>query len=385
MRLGRLYGLLFVSLLCIAPELSAQRADVDVSAVHDVYRILDTMRSGAAEEEVSRALDTVFATRAYQTMFHHYNRSWRPHELPPAVFKRMILSLRFPAAYAAGENRRADQMLPVWRRFYTNLPLYRANIGQLDSMDVQALVDGAAHEARQWLPADWPVPSFYLPVIPSGGSPAFSIDTAEGYDFFQLPRDSSGAILWGDVRSTIAHETHHLAVRAVEPTVSSVRDSVALEFLAAFMAEGTAVKLVNDYPGGCVPRIDATRWDPVYNPEVAQWWTRYTADEPALFHHVAATFDSAYAGTLTRDQLQAELGSYWLAGFISPIYFVGAELYGAIYQADGKDSVFAAMRDARHVLPMYDAAIRKRPQMLGGCVVFPDSTMRHARAIEAGH
>jgi hypothetical protein len=372
---------LLVLIACVSNPLAAQRTTVDVSAAYSMYTIFQSMHDGASKDLVSRALDSMLATRAYQTMFHHYNRSWRPNHLPPLVFKRMILSLQFPAEYSAGENQRADQMLPDWRRFYADLPLYNANLDQLGRANLSALIEDGVRDAKGWLSPDWAIPDFYLPIIPSGGSRAFSIDTAQGYDFFQLPRDSSGAIRFDELRSTVAHETHHLGVRSMQPAAANQRDAVALEFLTALMPEGTASKFVNNAPGGCVPAIDNKRRDPAYSPEVAEWWTRYTSQESELFRRLVTTFERTRSGAFTRDSLQAELGAYWLAGYVSPVYFVGAELFGAVYHAYGKEGAFAAMRDPGKLLPMYDDALKKRPDLLGTCYVLPDSTVKHARAM----
>jgi hypothetical protein len=34
--------------------------------------------------------------------------------------------------------------------------------------------------AQGWLPAGWTIPDFYFPVVPNGGSSAFTIDDAQG-------------------------------------------------------------------------------------------------------------------------------------------------------------------------------------------------------------
>lgn len=381
MRWCAVSAVLVLALLPTPAPAHAQQVTIDVSASHAMYRILLSLKDGASKDEASRMLDSVLATRAYRTMFRHYNRSWRPDHLPEAVFKRMILSLRFPAEYSVGENQRADAMLPGWRRFYGDLALYAANLKQLDQTDLRTLITQGVHYAQTWLPPEWRIPDFYLPILPHGGSRAFTIDTAQGYDFLQLARDSAGVILWSELVSTIAHESHHLGVKARSPGVMSLADSVAFEFVSIFMAEGTATKFVNDFPGGCVPRIDGTRRDPAYTPQVAEWWQRYTAKEAELFDRLVKTFEGARAGTLSRDSLEAELAGYWLDGYVSPVYFVGAELFGAIYHGYGKSGAFAAMRDPAKLLPMYRGAIKRRPDLLGGCYVIPDSTARHAEAL----
>lgn len=383
MRLLRTVCCLALTLLCASVPARSQQVTVDVSGAHAMYRALLAMRDGAPKADASRQLDTVLATRPYRTMFRHYNRSWRPNHLPESVFKRMILSLRFPEEYAKGENQRADQMLPFWRRAYDNLPLYAANLRQLDETDLQALATAGVREAQRWLPPEWKIRDFYLPVMPNGGSRAFTIDSAQSYDFFQLARDSAGMIMWPEIASVFAHESHHLGVQTDPRRAMSRPDSIAHEFLAMFMPEGTASKFIDGFPGGCVPSIDGRQPGPSYAYAKADW-QRLAAREPELFDHLAATFERARSGTLSRDSLQAEIGAYWLSGYISPVYFVGAELYGAIYVAYGKEGAFTAMRDPFKALPMYRDAVKKRPDLLGTCHVMPDSVVRHAQTLGHG-
>jgi hypothetical protein len=63
------------------------------------------------------------------------------------------------------------------------------------------------------------------------------------------------------------------------------------------------------------------------------------------------------------------------------VYFVGAELFGAIYHAHGKEGAFTAIRDPRKIFLLYNDAIKKRADILGGCYVIPDSSVQHALAI----
>ena len=374
--------LLFVGsvLAAIAPA-AAQRATIDASAPAAMYRVLVAMHDGASETRAEAMLDSVLDTRAYTIMFHHYNRVWRPHHLPRAVFRDMILSLAFPARYSAGTNERADQMLPIWRTYYGDLAVYEKNLRQLDRTNLQAMVHEAVGVAQSWLPPGWNIPDFEVVILPSGGSKAFSIDTAQGYDFLQLPRDSARNIQWDDLRSTIAHESHHTGQHAMTPSAMTTADSVAYRFLTLFTAEGTATKFVNDFPGGCVPRIDPDRRDPAFSPEVESWWARYTPQERDLMDRFVATFERARPGTVTSDSLTAEMGAFWLNGYVSPVYFIGGELYGAVYVGFGKPGLFTVMRDARELLPMYNEAVRKNPRLLGSCVLVPDSTVRHAQAL----
>jgi hypothetical protein len=368
---------LFLSNLC-----AAQRIQVDYSACDLMYNVLVTMKAGAAKAEVSRVIDSVLGTKPYQIMFKHYNRDWRPNHLPPRVFKQMILSLGYQCEYTHGENQRADQMLPRWKVFYDDLPRFARNLRDLEKTDLTKLVENCVHYGQTWLPPDWRIPDVYLFIIPNGGSPAFVIEGVQGYDFFQLPRDSSGTVNWSDLATTISHESHHLGMKGTIAGTMSSPDSVAYKFLTLFIGEGTATKFINDYPGGCVPVVDESRRDTSFDKgEIGKWWHRYTSEESNLFARLVETFEKAYSGKLTATELNTETGQFWLNGFVSPVYFVGAELFGAIYHAHGKEGAFTAMRDPRKTFLLYNDAIRKRADILGSCYVIPDSSVQHALAI----
>ena len=65
---------------------------------------------------------------------------------------------------------------------------------------------------------------------------------------------------------------------------------------------------------------------------------------------------------------------------MGPAYFAGAELFGAIYFAFGKQGVFAAMEDPRKLFDLYNRAIDKEPRLLSGCPRIPTKTVERALA-----
>lgn len=343
-----------------------------------MFNVFTAMKNGASKEDASLMLDSVLQTKPYQAMFKHYNRSWRPNHLPISVFKRMILSLRFEGVYSKGENRRADQMLPFWRKFYSNLELFRQNLKQLENTSLKTVINGAVTYAQGWLPSDWHIPDFYMPIHPNGGSRAFTIDAVQGYDFFQLPRDSSDNILWNHLLATISHESHHLGIKIIYPAMMTSSDSVAYDVLSLFAGEGTATKFVDNSPGGRVPVVDNSRDSSHYDAKGANWWQKYTTEEPDLFRRLITTFERAYSKKLSSTELQTEISQFWFNGWVSPVYFVGSELFGAVYHGFGKEGVFAVMRDLRKLFFLYNNAIKNKPDILGRCYVIPDSTVQHA-------
>src|SRR5215831_2738274 len=231
----------------------ATQASVDISACREMGDLMSAMRAGAPRDSVKAALDRILDTNAYRVMFRHYNRSWRPNHLPPDVFERMILSLEFPDAYTGGENQRADTMIPRWRAAYDSLSEYRRRLQRLEQSHFPDLIQKGVRYAQGWLPPGWTIPDFPLIVLPQGGSPAFSIDGAQGYDFLQLPTTASGELDVNWLVGTIAHESNHLGMRGPQIALSVPSDSVALKLVAMFVAEGVATEFISGPPAGRVP------------------------------------------------------------------------------------------------------------------------------------
>jgi len=377
--LRSLMSLAAAALLVSNPS-PAQKVEVDISACPLMFNVLKAMKDGLPRDKISGILDSVLAAVPYQIMFKHYNRSWRPNHLPKDVFKRMILSLRFEGEYSPGENERADKMLEKWREFYGNLPLFEKNLRQLEKADLMGLINDGLRYAQSWLPPDWKIPDFRVFVHPNGGSTAFSIDGTQGYDFYQLPRDASSDIDWDQLIGTISHESHHSGMKGSTSSSMTPSDSLALRFLSFFVGEGTATKFISNAPGGCVPAVPGGRFH-AFKGELTVAWNNYTSEETEIFRRMIATFEKAYSGGMTAEDLDTEMRDYWFSGFLGRAYFVGAELFGAIFHAFGKTGVFAAMEDPRKIFELYNRSIEKKPELLGGCFRIPKPAVRQALAI----
>lgn len=96
------------------------------------------------------------------------------------------------------------------------------------------------------------------------------------------------------------------------------------------------------------------------------------------------TFEHAFTGEITGEQLNKEFRSYRITGKIGRNYFLGSEIFGAIYHGLGRDACFEAMRDPRRMLPLYNKALEKNTQLLNKCVRVPDSIIAMSLAIGKG-
>jgi len=366
-------------------EVNQDKIEVDLSACYNMFDILSNMKNEKSLKDVSLKLDSVLNTKAYKTMFRHYNRDWRPNHLPKDVFKRMILSLQFPDQYTSGEKQRADQMLPKWKDYYNNLDKFEKHLKEVENIDIRKLVNNSIEYATSWLPPEMTIDEFYLFIHPNGGSPGFAIDNAQGYDFFQLSRDSLGNLQLNVLGEIIAHECHHLGLETPDIPIEKSSDSLAFYFLQVFVGEGTANKFINNCTGGNVPRIDSNRkntmMDPGINKMTRELWEEYTLHENEIFNRMVKTFENAFTGNLTREQLNKELGEYWITGMIAKNYFIGSELFGAIYFGFDKEGCFDVMRDPRKMFDYYNKAIEQRSDILSQCPRIPDSIVKMALSI----
>jgi Putative zinc dependent peptidase (DUF5700) len=377
--------LLLACVVCtFSLALTAQEVEVDVSACRGMYAVLEAMHKGAPKEKVSGMLDTLLDTQPYQVMFKHYNRSWRPNHLPKPVFKRMILSLRFAEEYSPGENNRADAMRARWTTYYPNLALYERQLHQLESADLRRLINDGVRYAQGWLPPEWKIPNFYFAVIPNGGSPAFSIEDAQGYDFLQLAQARPGEIDINWLVGTVAHESHHLGMRSTMPGGLSPADAMAYRVVTLCIAEGVATYFISGSPAGRAPAFPDARYH-VFTPDLAKVWNDQVAQEEEIVQHQAALLDRAVTGGLTEDAFNAELRDYWLNGSVGRAYVLGSDMFGAVYAAFGKAGVLSAMQDPRRLFQLYNAALDAKPEVLKRCVRLPDKTVQQALAIGEGH
>lgn len=377
------HRLLFVCILCIfSLPLTAQEVEVDVSACRGMYAVLGAMRQGAPKEKVASMLDILLDTRPYQVMFKHYNRSWRPNHLPKPVFKRMILSLRFEEEYSPGENERADAMRARWTKYYPNLALYESQLRQLEAADLRKLINDGVRYAQDWLPPEWKIPNLYFPVIPNGGSPAFTIEGAQGYDFLQLEQVRPGEIDMNWLVGTVAHESHHLGMRSNMPAGLSPADAMAYRVVTLCIAEGMATYFISGSPAGRAPAFPDARFH--FTADLAKAWNDHVAQEEEIVQHQAALLDRAVAGGLTEDAFNTELRGYWLNGAVGRAYVLGSDMLGAIYAAFGKARILSAIQDPRRLFQLYNAALDAKPDVLKRCVRIPDKTVQQALTIGGG-
>jgi hypothetical protein len=296
----------------------------------------------------------------------------------------MILSLAFKGEYSSGENERADAMLARWTEYYPDLSPYESRLSRLESANLPKLIKNGVRYAQSWLPAGWKIPDFYFPVIPNGGSPAFSLENTQGYDFLQLSREHPGDVDLDWLVGTVAHESHHLGMRSIMPGSMSPAEEMAYRVINLCVAEGVATEFISGPPEGRAPAVPNLPFH-IFTPDLIRVWKERVEEEGSILEHQIALLAKAAAGNLTEEGLDAELREYWLSGAVGRAYVLGADIFGAIYLAFGKQAVFAVMEDPRKLFQIYNAALDAKPEPLRHCVRVPDAAVNQALAIGMGH
>ena len=329
-----------------------------VQAVEMVQFLEDLVagQSGAAE------LEGILDGPSYQAMFGHYNRSWRPDHLPREAFRGMILGLAQGPHTVS--NHRAAQMLPRWSGAVGSLPQLKRDIMEIETLVSEGLVDRALANAAAWLPDGAAVPVSNVHLLLDGGSFPWVNDGNVGVDVLQLPRTPDGdGIDLDALTPMLAHEFHHLGLAAAwgagDTSGLTEEESLALRFLRLVTAEGSAIKFVNNAPGGRAPPV-ADRATPDFSVVMHTDWKLYRSEESEILTRAQDLLRRMLSGDATATDLAEEMRSYWLPGpprALGRNYYLGAEWFGAIYHARGWEAAARLMVDPRCLLREYaDAA-----------------------------
>lgn len=360
-------------LILLAGIIFGQNVKVSYSSCQDVLDLLKMMKNRSVKSQVEKKIDKLLSHKDYKVVFSFYKNNFS-NNINKNIFKKMILSLRWPDEYRRGENHTADQMLVLWSRVYNNLPHLQHKINQLEKINLKALIKASVRRANQWLPPGMKAKTFNFIVTADGKTPGYQINSSQVYDIFQIPINQLGNIDKDLFSEIIAHESHHSGLK-LRHTNKSEKHHLLSQFFSYFITEGTATKLVNNVYGKFVERINSNKPVPYFKAipgiNIEREWKKMFSEEPEMFSKFFNTAIKILDGSYKYNDIQKELNKYWIAPGSAKYYLIGSELIGAIYFGFGKNGCFDVMKDPIQLITLYNSSIKKNRYKLKNCPKVP--------------
>ncbi len=320
--------------------------------------------SNASDDEINRAIDTLYATNAYRLYFMQFRN------VSPEVHRRILLALPYEAISSpAGISQNLQE---VW----FNRDALRAWV---DDAFRKVDLDRCRDEATRWLPeGEYKVPPVYF--IYDGNGDAFVRFGAVCFDLFGLvfrkrPAESRFEDLANlnidRVEPVLAHEFHHVFAGSIprgrEASGGGWQDPRKSELASRIVSEGVAMRC--DVGEGL--RRDAMEdtvtvayWIGELNEKFAQLDARDLSDEQwrqwfgATYHDLARERLRDY---LARQHPGADIDalmSRYAAERPSMVYTLGWWMISRIVEdPDGRERVLALLSDPDRVFAEYNRSI----------------------------
>lgn len=335
------------------PAASVETVHVDFEMAERAIDWVQLAHDGASDEELrERFFATVAPTEGCQVIVRHWARfrEWNEELFFEYAMKGLgRMPSDEPLVDEQGSRTRYGVSRETWGRALADPGAVRADLEALRAADPARR---GGELARRYLPADASITNDFYVVL-FGGSTAFSVGEANGFDLLQMPKRADGSL---DVERTVkifAHEMHHSGFDdAVRKHMGAAADLDELNLVGVLTAEGSATCLVNRTR----ERLDELRssHDPG-DRELAADWDRHLANLDALYALAQEDVRKNLAGELSTD----DLVRHWLAGAQGPAYVVGADMIATIERELGLPAVLEVIQDYRRLLSRYDrAAIR---------------------------
>lgn len=160
----------------------------------------------------------------------------------------------------------------------------------------------------------------------------------------------------------VLHELHHLQINkmAEEAGLHAGGLSLLESYILQFAGEGLAVKFCNNAEGVVSRRLEP---DLPPNQNVPALST-LKGHFPELFQLFCDTVRRIRAGAFTQEDLAQQNREVWLNPFLygephleqMPLYSLGNELYGCIYDAFGLDILYECFYHPAQVIPFFNRA-----------------------------
>lgn len=312
------------------------------------------LAAGGADDQTLREhfFDRVAPTQGCQAIVRHWARfrDWDEEIFYELILKALgRIATDEPLRDEGGNPTLLGRARRLWTAALADPAALRRDLEALRAADLRQT---ALERARRYLPDDADVTNSFHVVL-FGGSTAFSVGDANGFDLLQLAKKPDGTLDVERVVATFAHEMHHSGfAHASEVHMAEVRDKDRLTLVGVLAAEGMATWFLT--PPFAHLEQYRTSSDPGER-ELAADWDRHLADLPRLYRLAEEDLRRGLAGELPPEELR----SRWLSGMTGAAYVLGADLCRTIEEELGVEAVKPIVRDYRRLLAVYNRAARQ--------------------------
>jgi hypothetical protein len=156
---------------------------------------------------------------------------------------------------------------------------------------------------------------------------------------------------------------HHTGVEAIWSRIRLDElpepQRLALRFLRLVVAEGAAIKFINNAPGARTPT--ALPGGPRgFDRGMEEDWTAHEAEHDDIFAAADTLLRDVLAGRCDAEGFDEALRCYWLPvppQSVGRSYYLGAELLGTIHRVLERDAVLGVLRHPHRAVEQYTAAV----------------------------
>ncbi len=326
---------------------------IDFEAAELMIDWLDLAASGTPDADLrNRFIDTIAPSLGCQAIIRHWARFREWDEEIFYDFIREATGMKptdQPLADEEGVLTSFGKRRELWSAALADPERLRKNLQALKEADPRT---AAIRLARRYLPRDADITcEFYIVLF--GGSSAFSVGDANGFDLLQMPLTTDGDLNIPDILRTFAHELHHTGFsNAAGIGMKDLGDGSPIMLVGLLAAEGTATWLISRP----LNHLEEYRMAPDENTRgIARDWDRLLPQLPDLYRRAEADIRRNLAGELSQDELVA----YWLTGYQGPAYILGADMIATIEEHLGLRVLRTIPDDYRLLLEIYNRAALK--------------------------
>ena len=341
---------LLIGAACSSANRAADKVTVDFEMAEVAIDWLEHLKTGWSDD-VLRAhfFEHVAPTEGCQVIVRHWARFM---EWDEEIFYNFILEALGkketdkPLQNEDGTPTALGHSRALWINALQNTEKLWENFQALRKADLEK---ASIKLAKRYLPKGADVTNTFHIVL-FGGSPAFSVGDANGYDLLQLPVLEDGTLNMERILLTLAHEMHHSGfANASTLHMSDVENEENISLVGILAAEGMATWLINQ-PLDHLEEY-RTGTDPIYR-LMAQDWDRLLPQIPELYKNAETDIRLNLIGELEQQELQQR----WMSGYQGAAYILGCDMIATIEEHLGLKATRSIANDYRQLLNIYNRA-----------------------------